>query len=183
MQKLKTEFLCNERCRFMNYHDIKHDDMLNGDGIRVVLFVSGCEHRCYGCQNPETHSLSSGIPFDEAAENEIFEELDKSYIDGITFSGGDPLHPRNLPEIEKLVGKIRSRYGDNKSIWIYTGYEYINIKDNNLYRYILSAIDVLVDGKFYLKLADVNAPWVGSTNQKVIKLKGLKEKNEYKNNR
>lgn len=76
----------------MNYHDIKKCDMLNGDGIRCVLFVSGCSHHCDGCHNPETWNPRSGIPFDESAEGEIREELRKDYVDGITLSGGDPLH-------------------------------------------------------------------------------------------
>ena len=70
----------------MNYHDIKHDDMNNGPGLRVTLFVSGCDHHCDGCQNPETWSTKSGIPFNKAAVDEIFEQLDKDYISGITFS-------------------------------------------------------------------------------------------------
>ena len=77
----------------MRYHNITKDDMLNGDGLRVVLWVAGCSHHCKGCQNPITWDPDGGIPFDEAAKQEIFEQLDKDYISGITFSGGDPLHP------------------------------------------------------------------------------------------
>lgn len=80
----------------MNYHNILHDDMRNGDGLRVVLFVSGCEHKCYECQNPKTWDVNSGIPFDENAEDEILEQLSHDYISGITFSGGDPLNEANI---------------------------------------------------------------------------------------
>ena len=79
----------------MRYHNITKDDMLNGDGLRVVLWVAGCAHCCKGCQNPVTWDPDGGLPFDGAARAEIFEQLDKSYISGITFSGGDPLHPSN----------------------------------------------------------------------------------------
>ena len=79
----------------MRYHNITKDDMLNGDGLRVVLWVAGCGHHCKGCQNPITWDPNGGIPFDDAAKAEIFEQLDKDYISGITFSGGDPLHEAN----------------------------------------------------------------------------------------
>ena len=106
----------------MNYHDIKHDDMNNGPGLRVTLFVSGCDHHCKECQNPETWSTESGIPFDKEAKDEIFEQLDKDYISGITFSGGDPLNKNNRAEVFTLIHQIRNKYGSTKSIWIYTGY-------------------------------------------------------------
>lgn len=153
----------------MNYHNITTDDMLNGDGLRVVLWVSGCEHRCYGCQNPQTHSLSSGILFDKDAEEELFEALNKTYISGITFSGGDPLHTKNRRTVLDLIVKVKKQYPD-KTVWIYTGYMWEDLlaMDDEIINNILSHINVLVDGKFYLKLKDVNYPWAGSTNQRVI---------------
>ena len=93
----------------MNYHDIKHDDMNNGPGLRVTLFVSGCDHYCNGCQNPETWDTKSGIPFDNTAIEEIFKQLDNDYISGITFSGGDPLNENNRVEVCSLISKIKSR--------------------------------------------------------------------------
>ena len=98
----------------MNYHDIKHDDMNNGPGLRVTLFVSGCDHYCNGCQNPETWDTKSGIPFDNTAIEEIFKQLDNDYISGITFSGGDPLNENNRVEVCSLISKIKSRYGKIK---------------------------------------------------------------------
>lgn len=83
----------------MNYHNITHDDMLNGVGLRVVLWCSGCSHNCHNCQNPQTWDINSGISFDEKAKEELFSELSKDYISGITFSGGDPLHENNLQTI------------------------------------------------------------------------------------
>ena len=93
----------------MNYHNILHDDMRNGDGLRVVLFVSGCNHYCKNCQNPQTWDKDSGIEFDLAAKEEIFEQLNKDYISGITFSGGDPLHSNNLHEIYSLILEIKNK--------------------------------------------------------------------------
>ena len=86
----------------MNYHNITHNDMLNGDGLRTVLWVSGCSHKCPGCQNPQTWDINSGIPFDEKAKEEIFVSLKNDWIDGLTLSGGDPLHPNNYETILSL---------------------------------------------------------------------------------
>ena len=86
----------------MNYHNITHDDMKNGDGLRVVLWVAGCEHHCPECQNPQTWDSESGIPFDEHALGEILEELQKDYVSGITFSGGDPLAPCNEAKVSDI---------------------------------------------------------------------------------
>lgn len=156
----------------MNYHNIKHEDMLNGEGIRVTLFVSGCSHNCPGCHNPETHPVDSGIPFDDNALNEIYNELDKDYIAGITFSGGDPLNIHNRDTILKLCRDIKDKY-PNKNIWLYTGYSYDYISSN--YYQILNYIDVLVDGKFVRKLKDSNLKWRGSTNQRVIDIKKMRD--------
>lgn len=163
----------------MNYHDIKHDDMNNGPGLRVTLFVSGCNHHCKECQNPETWSIESGIPFDEAAKDEIFEQLDKDYISGITFSGGDPLNKNNRAEVFTLIHQIRNKYGSTKSIWIYTGYTWEGIIEEAfpILTGILENTDVLVDGMFEKDLADVNYHWAGSTNQRVIDVReSLEEK-------
>ena len=106
----------------MRYHNITKDDMLNGDGLRVVLWVAGCGHHCKGCQNPITWDPNGGIPFDDAAKAEIFEQLDKDYISGITFSGGDPLYEANRADVTALAKEIKERY-PKKDIWVYTGYE------------------------------------------------------------
>ena len=77
--------------------------MLNGDGLRVVLWVAGCEHHCPNCQNPVTWDINGGLEFDEAAKKEIFDELEKNYVSGITFSGGDPLHTQNRKDVGALI--------------------------------------------------------------------------------
>ena len=150
----------------MFYHNITHDDMLNGDGLRVVLWVAGCEHHCKGCQNPITWNPNGGISFDENAKKEIFAELNKSYISGFTFSGGDPLHKNNVDEVTALAKEIKEKY-PQKTIWLYTGYIWNNIKDLEIIQYL----DVLVDGKFEIEKSDINFQWAGSTNQNVIDVK------------
>ena len=106
----------------MRYHNITKDDMLNGDGLRVVLWVAGCEHHCPNCQNPVTWDINGGLEFDEAAKKEIFDELEKNYVSGITFSGGDPLHTQNRKDVGALIEEIKVKF-PNKTIWIYSGYD------------------------------------------------------------
>lgn len=159
----------------MNYHIIRTDDMLNGDGLRVVLFVSGCDHRCNNCHNPETWNCNSGIPFNQNTVATIMKELKKDYISGITFSGGDPLHPNNVDLVNSLIAYIRTHFPD-KTIWLYTGYTlediYRSADDSCIETMkrlnIVMSVDVLVDGKFEQALADVNYPWAGSINQRII---------------
>ncbi len=147
----------------MRYHNITKDDMLNGDGLRVVLWVAGCSHCCRECQNPITWDPNGGLPFTEAEENEIFAELDKDYISGITFSGGDPLHPSNISAVTALARKICQKY-PQKTIWLYTGALWEEIQCEEIVNYL----DVCVDGEFVAEKKDVTLQWKGSSNQRVI---------------
>lgn len=151
----------------MNYHNITHDDMNNGDGLRVVLWVSGCGHHCKNCQNPITWNPKNGIKFDDQARREIFEELKKPYVAGITLSGGDPLFFMNRQTIYDLCDDIKTAYPD-KTIWLYTGYTWEAIMHDATMKKIMHYVDVLVDGRFVEELKDINYPWAGSTNQRVI---------------
>lgn len=151
----------------MNYHTIMHDDMRNGDGLRVVLFLSGCSHNCKNCHNPQTHDPMSGKEFGLDAIKEISKYLSKDYTSGITLSGGDPLYESNLDDVLDLIKYVRYGYPD-KSIWLYTGYTYEQII-GDLKRYeIITLCDVLVDGPFVEDLKDQKYKWAGSTNQRVI---------------
>ena len=148
----------------MNYHNITKCDMLNGEGVRVVLWVSGCVHACPNCHNQQTWNPNSGIPFDDEAIKEIYAELENPYVDGITFSGGDPLHPLNYNTILWLCTQIKLKY-PNKNIWLYTGYSLDTVK--LIYSDILEYVDVLVDGTFIEKLKSPEKHRVGSSNQKI----------------
>lgn len=141
----------------MNYLQITHEDVCNGEGLRVVLWLSGCSHHCYNCQNPQTWNPDNGIPFDESAKQEIFNELSKDYISGITFSGGDPLYEYNLDEVLKLVKQIRNSYPD-KTIWLYTGYHvFINYPESHRqHKVILStrpnaSTNIIYDDELFFK--------------------------------
>lgn len=129
----------------------------------MVLWVSGCGHHCEGCHNPQTWDADSGIPFDAAAEAELFDLLARDYISGITFSGGDPLYPPNRAEIARLARRVKAEYPE-KTIWLYTGYRWEEISALPL----MEDIDVLVDGRFVLALRDVKLHWKGSFNQRII---------------
>ena len=152
----------------MNYHYIKKDDMNNGDGLRTTLFLSGCSHFCKNCHNPETWNENSGINFTKETLYEIFKELDKDYIDGVTLSGGDPLYINNIEQVYNICKSIKEKYKD-KTIWLYTGYTLEEIlKDKDKLK-ILNLCDVLVDGEFVQELSDINYKWAGSTNQNIYK--------------
>ena len=150
----------------MRYHNITKDDMLNGDGLRVVLWLAGCNHYCAECQNPVTWDPNGGIPFDEKAKEELFEQLRESYISGITFSGGDPLYPFNREEVGALVKEIREKFPE-KTIWVYTGFLWDEVKDLPW----MPLTDVLVDGEYVRALRDTKLHWKGSANQRVINVR------------
>ncbi len=147
----------------MMYHNITTDDLLNGDGLRTVLWVSGCEHRCRGCQNPATWDVNDGLDFDVHAEAELYSHLYKDYISGVTFSGGDPLHPKNRDTVLRMASDIK-RLFPTKTIWVYTGYLWEAVR--NLYG--MEFVDVLVDGNFVERLNSEGYHWAGSTNQRVV---------------
>ncbi|MCM1232293.1 MAG: 4Fe-4S cluster-binding domain-containing protein [Ruminococcus flavefaciens] len=215
----------------MNYWKIDKEDVCNGEGLRVVLWLSGCSHHCYNCQNPQTWDKNSGIPFDESAKEELFRELDKDYISGLTLTGGDPLFESNLDDVIDLVTEVNKRYntpqyidnvnGNNhnilannadefrlscpqKSIWLYTGYNMVGIKNNfclvepnivtekilesnklltsidNLIKCskIISMCDVLVDGQYIDSQRDITLPYRGSKNQRLIDIQKSLQKGE-----
>lgn len=147
----------------MRYHNITTQDMKNGTGLRTVLWLSHCEHNCEFCQNPQTWDAESGILFDEKAKKELFDNLSKDYISGLTLSGGDPLSSINRFAIIDLLKEIKEKFF-SKNIWCYTGYEWSQIKDLEAIKYI----DVLIDGKFEKSLSIPSPNWCGSSNQRII---------------
>ena len=164
----------------MNYLKIEHEDVCNGIGIRCTIWFTGCSHECVKCFNKETWDHNSGIPFDNEAKQEIFNELSKDYISGITLTGGDPLYKYNLTDVLSLLNQIRLSY-PTKTIWLYTGYTLEQILQPLLINTIpteeeekridiVKMVDVLVDGPYVDAQRDVAAKWRGSTNQRVINI-------------
>ena len=172
----------------MNYSGISECDVLNGTGFRVVLFVSGCSHKCYNCQNPKTWNENFGHPFTEKTKEYLFECLSKEYIDGITLTGGDPLYESNLSDVLSLVKEIRLLFPE-KTIWLYTGFR-VRVVDMSNYpswdnyfetdsvdmkgvchsmrSEILNHTDVIVDGEYIDEQRDITLKFRGSKNQRVI---------------
>lgn len=137
----------------MNYLKLEKCSVSNGNGFRVVLWVSGCTMNCKDCFNPETWIFCSGKYCDESVYKKIKELLSKPYIEGITFTGGHPLEEENLVDIMDLITNIKKDFGDTKNIWMYTGYtiEDIFSETSDSRRAIVSMCDVLVDGPYIPK--------------------------------
>lgn len=156
----------------MNYIKITTADIANGEGVRCTLWTTGCSHHCPGCQNPTTWDPKEGIPFIEETMQKLLDELRPDYIRGLTFSGGDPLFIQNRLIVGYICERVREEFGDTKDIWMWTGYEWDQIKDWDHLHYI----DVLVDGPYIEAERDISLPWAGSRNQRVIDVRQSLEK-------
>lgn len=172
----------------MNYHNITTDDMLNGDGLRTVLWVSGCQQKCNNCQNPQTWDFDSGIPFTDETMQELLDDLSLPYISGLTLSGGHPLEPQNLDTVYNIIKTVKEKF-PNKSIWLYTGYTWEEIleKDKSYENLGINGIspldvikycDVLVDSKYEDNKRDITLAWRGSSNQRVINIQESLKQNK-----
>ena len=151
----------------MNYHNVKTCDLRNGEGARVVLWVAGCPHSCKGCFNRQTWDKNSGIPFTSDVVDEILQALSEPFCNGLTLSGGDPLATYNYETVLDLCKLVKNQF-PTKTIWIYTGYVFDEVKVK--YPEILNYIDVLVDGPYIEKLRDKKLQYRGSSNQNIIRL-------------
>ncbi len=153
--------------------DLEIDSIVDGEGIRTVIWTQGCLHNCKGCHNPETHSFTDGFLLDT---QKIIDELDNlKGQSGITFSGGDPMYQ---PKACAIIAKHAKEIGLN--VWCYTGYIYETLlemaKKDKEYMNFLKYIDVLVDGPFILKEKSFDVKFRGSKNQRIIDVvKSLKE--------
>lgn len=151
----------------MNTHGITQFDTANGLGIGTVLWVSGCEHHCLNCHNPQTWNVNSGRYFDHEGKDMEFllSTLEPNYISRLTISGGDPLHPFNRGTVGQILERVKWEYPDIKT-WVYTGYEWKQAK--SIIESFAYAVDYLVDGRFIEALKDLNLPYRGSSNQHVV---------------
>ena len=150
----------------MKYLNILDCDIADGAGVRVTLFVSGCSHHCKGCHNPESWNPNNGKEFTQEVKEKLFKLIDRPYIDGLTLSGGDPLFCNNIVGIRLLCLEFKQRF-PNKTIWLYTGYKFEEIKSLDFLKYV----DVIVDGPFVQEQRDITLPFKGSMNQRIINVK------------
>ena len=147
----------------MRYCGLNKEDTVNGPGVRVSLFVSGCRNHCPGCFNPETWDFEHGETYTWQTEKEIIEAVSAPYISGLSLLGGDPFEPENEAALLPLVQKVSA---NGKTVWCWTGYTLEQLKDRPLLKYL----DVLVDGPFIQNQKDLSLPYAGSRNQRVIQL-------------
>ncbi|CAI0949713.1 Pyruvate formate-lyase 1-activating enzyme [Serratia ficaria] len=154
----------------INYHQYYPLDVVNGPGTRCTLFVAGCVHQCPGCYNKSTWRLNSGQPFTPALEERIIADLNDTRVprQGLSLSGGDPLHPANVPAILQLVKRVRAEC-PGKDIWLWTGYRLAELDAQQMQ--VVDRINVLIDGKFVQDLKDPALIWRGSGNQVVHRLR------------
>ena len=160
----------------MNVAEVLKADHVNGPGMRVSLFVSGCTNQCPGCFNPETWDFAYGVLYTPDMEEEILAELSKPYYQGMTILGGEPFEEQNQEELIHLIWRVKTELPD-KDIWMFTGFVYeedlvpggrrhISVTDE-----ILDSIDVLVDGRYVESLKDLRLLFRGSSNQRLIDMK------------
>ena len=160
----------------MNYADIKKIDVANGAGVRVSVFVSGCNHHCKGCFNQCAWDFNYGKKFTEKEEQQIIDYMNHDYISGLSLLGGEPLEPKNQEGLLPLVKKVKEKF-PNKDIWCYTGFDFEKdvvekmAKNNETTRELLKYIDIIVDGKFEEDKKDLKLQFRGSSNQKIVDVK------------
>lgn len=157
----------------MKYATIKTHDVANGPGVRVSIYVSGCNHHCKGCFNPETWDFNYGKEFNQETIDTVLEAMNKDYIEGITVLGGEPLDPANQNEVATLIKQVKEKY-PAKSIWCFTGFDFERDVMDKMYkqfdttREIIDNLDVLVDGEFKQEKKNLSLRFRGSENQRII---------------
>lgn len=150
----------------MRYNKIRKMDISNGPGVRISIFMQGCSFDCKNCFNQETHDFNGGKEFTRDTINRILELSEKEHIVGLSILGGEPLHPKNIEGTIELAKSYKEKYPD-KTIWVWTGYNYENVVNKDIFKYI----DILVDGRFKEELANPMLKFRGSSNQRIIDVK------------
>ena len=148
----------------MRYNIVRKMDISNGPGVRVSVFMQGCEFHCKNCFNPETWDFEGGKDFSKETIDEVLELCNKDHIKGLSILGGEPMHPKNIEATTELAKAFKEKY-PNKNIWVWSGFKFDeDLKDKEVMNYI----DVLVDGRYSDELHDPTLKWKGSSNQRVI---------------
>ena len=150
----------------MNYGGIIKNDIANGPGVRVSLFVSGCRNHCAGCFQPETWDFDYGEPFTADTEEELIRALRPSWIQGLSILGGDPMEPENQAALMPFLRRVKAEL-PGKDVWLYTGYRLESVSASPM----LALVDVVVDGPFIEAQKDVSLAFRGSRNQRIIHLR------------
>jgi len=158
----------------MRYNIVRKMDISNGPGVRVSVFMQGCEFHCKNCFNPETWDFNGGKEFNKGTIDEVLELCNKDHIKGLSILGGEPMHPKNIEATTELAKAFKEKY-PNKNIWVWSGFKFDeDLKDKE----VLNYIDVLVDGRYSDELSDPTLKWRGSSNQRVIDVQRSLKNNE-----
>ena len=148
----------------MRYNKIRKMDISNGPGVRVSIFMQGCNFNCKNCFNPETHDFNGGKEFTDETINRVLELCDNKNVEGLSILGGEPMHPANIEGTTKLAKAFKEKF-PNKNVWVWSGFSFDkDLKDKEVMKYI----DVLVDGRYVDELHNPMLKWRGSSNQRVI---------------
>lgn len=167
----------------MHYGEIKNNDIANGIGTRVTLFVSGCTNHCKNCFQPQTWDFRYGNEFTDETADYIIKILEPSYIHGLTLLGGEPFEPENQRALLPFVKRVKKTY-PKKTVWAFSGFtldEMLRVGSHpncEATRELLSLIDVLVDGRYVDELKDISLRFRGSSNQRIIDMNATREKGE-----
>lgn len=145
----------------MNFAGYEPVDLINGEGVRCSLWVSGCSHGCRGCFNQKAWSYSYGKPFTHENVEQVLKDLSRPFVKGLTILGGEPLDPQNIYNVKNLIEKVRGVYGSSKDIMVYTGYTFEEVP-----LYIKNLVDIIVDGKYEIN-NPTTKPFRGSDNQRL----------------
>lgn len=157
----------------MRYNKIRKMDISNGPGVRVSIFMQGCAFHCKDCFNPETWDFNKGLEFCDETISKVLELCDKDEIKGLSILGGEPLHPNNIEGTTKLAKAFKDKF-PNKSIWMWTGFQFENKRNEEVMKYI----DTLVDGQFKDECYNPSLKWRGSSNQRVIDVQSSLKENK-----
>lgn len=147
----------------IRYNKIRKMDIANGPGVRVSIFLQGCTFKCPDCFNPETHDFAGGKELDQTTIEQLMQLCGAEHIKGLSILGGEPLHPKNIAGTIELAKIFKQKF-PQKTLWVWSGFLYENVKEREIFDYI----DVLVDGLFEKKLANPMLQYRGSANQRVI---------------
>ena len=155
----------------MRYAKIRKMDISNGPGIRVSVFVQGCTFNCKNCFNPETHDFNGGKEFTGEKLEEVLNLCNRDEVVGLSLLGGEPFHPNNIEGTTLIAKSFKEKY-PHKTLWVWTGFLFDDVKDKEIMQYV----DVLVDGRYVDDLHNFTLKWRGSSNQRVIDVqKSLKQ--------
>ena len=157
----------------MRYNIIRKMDIADGPGVRVSLFVQGCEFHCKNCFNAETWNFDGGKEYNDEVIDRIIELAKEDYVQGLSLLGGEPLHDVNIEGVTKLAKKFRETY-PKKDIWLWSGFHFEDKKDKEIMKYL----DVMVDGQYVDELHDFRLKYCGSSNQRVIDVKKTLKNNK-----